>query len=42
MTQPMKRSQLGGRRDPAGGWCGYGLLPKAVKNFLAYSLDSEK
>jgi aryl-alcohol dehydrogenase-like predicted oxidoreductase len=31
--------KFGGLRDPAGGWSGYDLRPKAVKNFLAYSLQ---
>ncbi|MDB5026907.1 MAG: aldo/keto reductase protein, partial [Candidatus Eremiobacteraeota bacterium] len=31
--------KFGGMRDPAGGWSGYDLRPKAVKNFLAYSLQ---
>jgi aryl-alcohol dehydrogenase-like predicted oxidoreductase len=31
--------KFGGLRDPSGGWSGYDLRPKAVKNFLAYSLQ---
>ena len=31
--------KFGGLRDPAGGWSGYDTRPKAVKNFLAYSLQ---
>jgi aryl-alcohol dehydrogenase-like predicted oxidoreductase len=31
--------KFGGLRDPAGGWSGYDLRPRAVKNFLAYSLQ---
>jgi aryl-alcohol dehydrogenase-like predicted oxidoreductase len=31
--------KFGGLRDPAGGWAGYDTRPKAVKNFLAYSLQ---
>jgi aryl-alcohol dehydrogenase-like predicted oxidoreductase len=31
--------KFGGMRDPAGGWSGYDMRPKAVKNFLAYSLQ---
>ena len=31
--------KFGGLRDPAGGWSGYDMRPKAVKNFLAYSLQ---
>ena len=30
--------KFGALRDPAGGWAGYDSRPKAVKNFLAYSL----
>src|ERR1700675_1679106 len=31
--------KFGGLREPAGGWSGYDMRPKAVKNFLAYSLQ---
>jgi aryl-alcohol dehydrogenase-like predicted oxidoreductase len=31
--------KFGALRDPAGGWSGHDLRPKAVKNFLAYSLQ---
>jgi aryl-alcohol dehydrogenase-like predicted oxidoreductase len=31
--------KFGGLRDPKGGWSGYDMRPKAVKNFLAYSLQ---
>jgi aryl-alcohol dehydrogenase-like predicted oxidoreductase len=31
--------KFGGLRDPTGGWSGYDTRPKAVKNFLAYSLQ---
>jgi aryl-alcohol dehydrogenase-like predicted oxidoreductase len=31
--------KFGAQRDPAGGWVGYDARPKAVKNFLAYSLQ---
>jgi aryl-alcohol dehydrogenase-like predicted oxidoreductase len=31
--------KFGGLRDPSGGWSGYDLRPKAVRNFLAYSLQ---
>ena len=30
--------KFGALRDPSGGWSGYDCRPKAVKNFLAYSL----
>jgi aryl-alcohol dehydrogenase-like predicted oxidoreductase len=30
--------KFGALRDPSGGWGGYDCRPKAVKNFLAYSL----
>jgi aryl-alcohol dehydrogenase-like predicted oxidoreductase len=30
--------KFGALRDPAGGWSGYDARPKAVKNFLTYSL----
>ncbi len=30
--------KFGALRDPGGGWSGYDARPKAVKNFLAYSL----
>jgi pyridoxine 4-dehydrogenase len=30
--------KFGALRDPSGGWSGYDARPKAVKNFLAYSL----
>jgi aryl-alcohol dehydrogenase-like predicted oxidoreductase len=30
--------KFGALRDPLGGWSGYDCRPKAVKNFLAYSL----
>ena len=40
---PRDRYQLsvkfGALRDPAGGWGGYDARPKAVKSFLAYSLQ---
>jgi aryl-alcohol dehydrogenase-like predicted oxidoreductase len=42
-TLPRQRVVLsvkfGALRDPAGGWSGYDSRPKAVKNFLAYSLQ---
>lgn len=42
-TVPRERVLLsvkfGALRDPAGGWSGYDARPKAVKNFLAYSLQ---
>ena len=31
--------KFGALRDPAGSWVGYDLRPKAIKNFLAYSLQ---
>lgn len=31
--------KFGALRDPAGGWMGYDARPKAVKNFLAHSLQ---
>jgi aryl-alcohol dehydrogenase-like predicted oxidoreductase len=31
--------KFGALRDPAGVWAGYDLRPKALKNFLAYSLQ---
>jgi aryl-alcohol dehydrogenase-like predicted oxidoreductase len=31
--------KFGGLRDPTGGWGGYDTRPKAMKNFLAYSLQ---
>ena len=31
--------KFGALRDPAGGWLGYDTRPKALKNFLAYSLQ---
>jgi aryl-alcohol dehydrogenase-like predicted oxidoreductase len=31
--------KFGAMREPAGGWGGYDARPKAVKNFLAYSLQ---
>jgi aryl-alcohol dehydrogenase-like predicted oxidoreductase len=31
--------KFGALRDPAGGWSGYDGRPKAVKNFLAYTLQ---
>lgn len=31
--------KFGALRDPAGGWSGYDGRPKAVRNFLAYSLQ---
>ncbi len=31
--------KFGALRDPAGGWSGYDARPKAVKNFLAYTLQ---
>ena len=31
--------KFGALRDPAGSWLGYDLRPKAIKNFLAYSLQ---
>ncbi len=31
--------KFGALRDPAGGWLGYDLRPKALKSFLAYSLQ---
>src|ERR1700678_4005790 len=30
--------KFGAMRDPAGGWGGYDCRPRAVKNFLTYSL----
>src|ERR1700693_2756368 len=30
--------KFGALRDPSGGWVGYDARPKAVKNFVAYSL----
>ena len=30
--------KFGALRDPSGGWVGYDVWPKAVKNFVAYSL----
>jgi aryl-alcohol dehydrogenase-like predicted oxidoreductase len=42
-TIPRDRVRLsvkfGAMRDPAGGWAGYDSRPKAVKNFLAHSLQ---
>lgn len=31
--------KFGALRDPAGGWSGHDMRPKALKNFLAYSLQ---
>jgi aryl-alcohol dehydrogenase-like predicted oxidoreductase len=31
--------KFGALRDPAGGWSGYDCRPKAIRNFLAYSLQ---
>jgi len=31
--------KFGGLRDPKGGWLGYDTRPKALQNFLAYSLQ---
>ncbi|MGH7043445.1 MAG: aldo/keto reductase [Acetobacteraceae bacterium] len=31
--------KFGALRDPAGGWAGYDARPRAVKNFLAYTLQ---
>ncbi len=31
--------KFGALRDPSGGWTGYDARPKAVKNFIAYSLQ---